>query len=171
MGGHLILTGHYHLSLPHWGGWTPMGGHLILTVQYHLSHWIFLGTIVIDWSISNVPWSISFVPQSLSNVLGQCRMSLSHYRLSSFLGDIWYWLVILTKFKLYRDNLTWPFPWFHNVTRIMTPSIGPPQSTWEWLKGIATLASWSEWWLLGQIVAHFHIKVIPSPSRTCWSHH
>ena len=37
MGGHLILTAQYQMSLPHLGGWTPMVGHLILTGQYHLS--------------------------------------------------------------------------------------------------------------------------------------
>ena len=63
------------------------------------------GTFDIDQSISNVPWSLSFVLVSISNVPDQCQMSPSHYQLSPFSGDIWYWLVILTRFKLYRGKL------------------------------------------------------------------
>ena len=61
MGGHLRLTGQYHLSLSALGGWTPLRGHLRLTGQSHLSLTPlrrldpYGGTFDIDWSISFVP--------------------------------------------------------------------------------------------------------------------
>ena len=95
MGGHLILTGQYYLCLLPWGGWTPMEDIWYWSVNIICPLEPLCGTFDIDWSISYVLWSISFVPQSISNVPFSLKI----------IGDIWYWPVILTKFKLSQYSL------------------------------------------------------------------
>ena len=96
MEGHMILSGHYQMSLAPLGGWTPMGGHMILSGHYQMfrvtwgglgpmvGHMILSGhyqmtcgqsisfvLVIIKclWAMPNVPWSLSIVPISRGHLI------------------------------------------------------------------------------------------------------